>query len=425
MQNSDFINYLKNCAKPRHEFRLGVEAEVFGFDAKTLQRLDKWQVQEVLARIAESEKAVHFEENLLVETQMKDGGKFTVEPGGQLEFSSAPRKSLTEIETDLRQNFLKLRAAGEEFGFKFVALGFDPLHSIDEQNWFMKPRYRLMKPYLATCGKRAWDMMTRTCSIQVNLDFSDEADLGKKFIAANRLSPIVSAIFANSPFREGKVSDFKSNRVLTWLETDNARCGVSQMALENDFSLEKFVEYILDVPMLFVRREKYLTQFAGATFREFLGNKEIEPIFQDFTDHLTAVFTEARIKNYLEIRCADGGNLAHSLAVCALWKGLLYDAETLDETLKIAPKLNAEEFQRLFRCVAKNALQAERGEVLQTAKTLVELAVSGLQKIAPDEVKYLEILRENVLEKEVSPGDLRLENFDGDFVKMLDELRFC
>lgn len=404
MNISDFTNYFKNSAKRRDGWRIGVEVEVFGFDAKSLQRLHNSQIESVLARLAESEKNVSFEGNLLVETRTKDGGKFTVEPGGQVEFSSAPHENLTEIEADLRQNFLKLRAVGEEFGYKFVALGFDPFRTLDEQNWFMKPRYKVMKPYLETRGKRAWDMMTRTCAVQINLDYSDEADLAKKFIVANRFAPVVSAIFANSPFREGKITEFKSNRVLTWLETDDDRCGISPPALEDNFTFEKFAEYVLDVPMLFYRREGiYLQDFTGKTFREF--NEKRNADLNDFADHLTGIFTEARLKNYLEIRCGDSGNLAHVLAFCALWKGLLYDAERLDEVFKIAPKLNAEEFRELQKCVAQNSLQADSGKVLKAAQTLVKLAISGLEKTAPDEVKYLEILRASVVEKGILPNE--------------------
>ena len=399
MQISEFIDYFRSGSKKREDWRIGVEVEVFGFQSENLQRITNSQVEQILARLAHGEKDVLFEGNLLVETRTANGGKFTVEPGGQIEFSSVPHSALSEIETDLRNNFLKLRTVGEEFGCQFAAVGFDPWRTLEEQNWFMKPRYKVMKPYLKSRGARSWDMMTRTCAVQINLDFSDEADLAKKFIVANRFAPIVSAIFANSPFREGEFTNFASNRLLTWLETDDERSGISPAALSDGFSYEKFIEYALDVPMLFYRREnKYANDFTGKPFREFIaaGNATTG----DFQDHLTGIFTEARLKNYLEIRCGDSGNLAHVLAFCAFWKGLLYDPETLLQVFEITPTLSAEDYRKLQRCIAEKALEADHGRVLKSAEKLFRLAEQGLKKIAPAEAIYLEPIRKLIFEKD-------------------------
>ena len=197
---------------------------------------------------------MEIEDNLVVAAKAADGGNWTVEPGGQIEFSSAPRENLSLIERDLRTNLGELRRVGEANGFQFLAIGFDPLRRIDEQNWFLKPRYKLMKPYLGGRGKKAWDMMTRTCSVQVNLDYGDETDSIKKFVVGNRLAPVAAAISANSPFVEENANNLKSNRAATWLETDAYRCRVSPLAALDEFSLEDFVRYALEVPMLFVRK---------------------------------------------------------------------------------------------------------------------------------------------------------------------------
>jgi glutamate--cysteine ligase len=270
-----------------------------------------------------------------------------------------------------------------------------------------------MKPYLATRGIRAWDMMTRTCSVQVNLDYGDEPDLIKKFILGNRLAPVVAAIFANSPFADGAVSGFKSMRVAAWSETDDDRCGVSPLALQNEFSLADFVEYALDVPILLLRRNNlYIEHFAGKSFRKLLADGEIEPNITNFQNHLNKIFTEARLKNYLEFRAADCGNLEQALAISALWKGLLYDEKSLQSAIAIAPKLDAGEFRALQLCVAKNGLAANSGKtkVLELAKKIVELAHEGLKKNAPDEARFLDVLRKRVLIEEVSPADVLLEN---------------
>jgi glutamate--cysteine ligase len=251
--------------------------------------------------------------------------------------------------------------------------------------------------------------------------------LVKKFQVANRLAPVSAAIFANSPFADGHLNGFKSNRVLTWLETDADRCGISPPALRDNFTFEDFVEYTLDVPMLFVRRgENWLDDFTGRRFRDFLQNDEITPFFTDWTEHLTTIFTEARLKNYLEIRSADGGNLAQALAVCTFWKGLLYDADALDEALKIAPKLSAAEFYTWQKCVAKNALAAACGEIntLQLARNLIKLAWTGLEKIAPEELKYLKTTRQRILFGEKSPADFWLVKPPSQPAELIEKARF-
>lgn len=420
----DFVSYLRGGAKPRGQRRVGVEIELFGFDAETKQRLNNVQVESVLSALATKYQSnLFYEDNLTVETNDENGGRFTVEPGGQIEFSSAPRLSLHEIENDLRAVFTNLCEVSENLNVCFLALGFDPLRTIDEQNWFMKPRYKLMKPYLQTHGRRGWDMMTRTCSVQINLDYSDERDLIKKFTAGNRLAPTAAAIFANSPFVDGKANGLKSNRVTAWLETDSDRCRVSPLASKDEFSLDDFVEYALEVPMLFLRKNgRYLENFTGKPFAEFLSNSEIKPTLQDFQDHLTTIFTEARLKNYIELRSADCGNIEHALAVAAFWKGLLYDEKSLNAAFRLAPKLSAKDFCDLQRAVATNGLQAVFREVriLDLAKESLRLAVEGLERIAPEETKYLEILQNRVLIEEKSPADILLENWNDSIEKVFE-----
>ena len=376
-----------------------------------------------MIEIAGSEDCLEIEDDLVVVTSAGGGGNWTVEPGGQIEFSGAAEENLSLIERDLRTNLRELTMASERNKFQFLALGFDPLRRIDEQNWFLKPRYKLMKPYLGKRGKQAWDMMTRTCSVQVNLDYGDERDLIKKFVVGNRLAPVATAIFAHSPFVEGKANGLKSNRASAWLETDGDRCSISPLALRDEFSLDDFVNYALEVPMLFVRKNGgYLENFTGKRFAEFLSNTEIEPTLQDFQDHLTTIFTEARLKNYIELRSADCGNLEHALAVAALWKGLLYDEKALNEAFKIAPKMSAKEYYGLQKAVAKNGLRAilNNISVLNLAKETVRIASEGLNQIAPDETEYLEVLRRRVLIEEKSPADDLLAKWNGEIERVFE-----
>lgn len=420
---TEFINYLRSGEKPIEAWRVGVEIELFGFDAKTLQRIENEQVRNVLQALATSNDDLVFEDDLLVELQIINSGKWTIEPGGQLEFSSAARKSLIEIEKDLTSNLIRLQQIGEQLNIKFLALGFDPLRKIDEQNWYLKPRYEVMKPALAAQGSRAWDMMTRTCAVQVNLDYSGELDLARKFIVSNQLAPIVAAIFANSPFIDGEFNNCQSNRALTWLDTDPTRSGISPLALKDDFSYAAFVEYALDVPLLFIKRnDRYLNDFTSKTFRQFLKYSELEPHLEDFQNHLTAIFTEARLKKYLEIRSADGGNLNHALSVAALWKGLLYDETSLQAAFELAPQLNADEFRALQKLIAKNGLRASSDQlsVLELAKKTIVLASEGLARIAPNETKFLDLLRNRVLIEERSSADVLLDNWCGKIEKVFE-----
>jgi glutamate--cysteine ligase len=234
----------------------------------------------------------------------------------------------------------------------------------------------------------------------------------------------VTAIFANSPFENGRVSGFKSTRAAAWLETDDDRTGACPAALTEEFSPDEFVRYALNVPMIFAQREgRYVDKPTGMKFGDFLarGCDPIEPVFGDWADHLTTIFTDARLKQHLELRCADCGSLSMAMALQALWKGLMYDEHSLDEALRLAPKVSAEEMRALQECVARDALGARFNgvDVLNVAKEIVRLAQSGLLRIAPSEVNYLDILFEQVVTEEVCPADILLRNWHGSWHKSM------
>src|ERR1051325_1786907 len=280
-----FEENLRRGAKPASEWMCGVEFELFGYDTRRdFKRLGPTQVERVLAGFAPSSNDLVYEGRTLIEVNAGQMNRLTVEPGGQVEFSGAPRRSLADVEREIRRYLARLREISEGNGFVFLAAGFDPLRTLDEQRWFPKLRYDVMRPYLASRGARAWDMMTRTCAVQTNLDYDSVEDLSKKFLLGNRLAPIVTAIFANSPFEEGRPSRYKSTRAAAWLETDDDRTGTSPPALEDDFSPEAFVAYAMDVPMIFAQRDgRYLSSPAGMKFGDFLerGPDGIEPVFGD------------------------------------------------------------------------------------------------------------------------------------------------
>jgi glutamate--cysteine ligase len=255
--------------------------------------------------------------------------------------------------------------------------------------------------------------------VQTNLDYGPADDLAKKFLVGNRLAPIATAIFANSPFESGRPSGYKSTRAAAWLATDSDRAGISPSALaENSFSPAAFIAYALDVPMLFAQRDgRYLDDSTGMKFGDFLagGCAALAPVFGDWADHLTTIFTDARLKQHLELRSADCGSLPLALAFQAYWKGLLYDRDALDHALRLAPNLNRAGALELRAAVARDALAANAAgtDVLALAKESVALAVEGLSRAAPDEVHYLNVLREQVVADELSPADILLGNWHG------------
>lgn len=423
-----FIEHIRQGIKPRSDFLCGLECELFGYDARSLERLNQNQVEDVLKSLAHNENDLYFEKGILTESKLEEGARLTLEPGGQVEFSSAPRKSLIELEYDYVKYISRLKELSKTHDYIFLAIGFDPFRKIEEQNWYMKPRYQVMRPYLAKRGERAWDMMTRTAGIQVNLDYESEEDLKKKFIAGNHLAPFVTAMFANSPFENGKLSGYKSTRLAAWLKTDDSRCGVSPVSFKDNFTLEDFVAYALDVPMLFTRRNgSYLSKATGTSFKNYLAQacNGSSPIFQDWTDHLTTIFTEARLKQYIELRSMDCCNPEMTLAAQALWKGLLYDKDALDNALHLVPRLNQMEMRTLQEKVAQEGLNAkhEGVDVLHLAKEIVEIANDGLRSIAPDETKYLESLKQLVIEDEVCPADILIRDWNGSIEKIVELTR--
>jgi glutamate--cysteine ligase len=404
------VEFLRAGAKPRAAWSSGVELELFGFDHSDRQRITPDQVRSILERLCPDQRLWDREADDIVAVTLPSG-RITLEPGGQIEFSGSAHKTVGEIEIDLHAYLNDLVAAGRSLGIDFVAVGFDPIRRLDEQRWIKKLRYDVMRPYLGARGARAWDMMTRTASIQTSIDYCDDADLGKKFVLGNRLGPIVAAMFANSPFADGVATGRKSERYAAWLETDPDRSGVHSSAVTPAFSLDAFVERVFATPLIFVNRGGRVETGVGRTVRDVA-----DATISDFADALSTIFTEARIRpGYVEMRSADCGSQTDALAVIALWKGLTWDAATLDAAIDMAPKLDAREFVELQTDIATRALDARSAgvNVLATARAAGALASQGLARTAPAEAKYLEPLLER-LHDGVSPADIVLRDSGGD-----------
>jgi len=404
------VAFLRAGNKPRVAWSSGLELELIGFERSSLQRITTAQVRSTLEMLSPDPALWKREGDDVVAVSVRSG-QITLEPGGQIEFSGTARKTLREIESDLRVYLDELVRAGRALDIEFLAVGFDPLRQSDEQHWITKSRYTVMRPYLRSRGARAWDMMTRTASVQTSIDYCDEEDLGKKFVLGNRLGPIVAAMFANSPFADGVATGRKSERYAAWLETDPDRCGVHSSALTQKFSLEAFVGRVFATPLIFVNRDEGVEAGVGRTLRDLDA-----ATIADFADALSTIFTEARIRpGYVEMRSADCGSSEDAMAVIALWKGLTWDAATLDAALELAPLLGPGEFVDLQRDIAQRALQARSSgvDVLSIAREAGRLAAQGLTRVAPDEVRSLDRLLAR-LDDGVAPADIVLRDSGGD-----------
>jgi glutamate--cysteine ligase len=404
------VEYIRSNAKPAQLWRVGLEYELIGFDQATHARIDRARVQELLQGISSRAGVPSLEAGDIIAVRMPYGD-VTLEPGGQIEFSGFPRRRLADVEHDLRLFLDDVHDRAAQAGAFFVALGFDPLRELDEQSWIKKRRYDIMRPYLRRRGGHAWDMMTRTAAMQVSIDYADDDDLGRKYVLGNRLGPIIAAMFANSPYAGGRATGLKSTRYAVWLDTDPDRTGPGPAIFDERFDLDAFVGGLLEVPVFFIERDGELIDHAGQRLSEVPGARR-----GDFRALLSMVFTEARIREYVEMRSADGGQPASALALMALWKGLTYDRDVLDGALAIAPRLTPAAYRSLQMSVARDALatRCEGVDVLDTARELVALARRGLSARAHDEVHLLDALAQNVIDDAVSPADILLRDWGSD-----------
>jgi glutamate--cysteine ligase len=311
-------------------------------------------------------------------------------------------------------------------------MGFQPKWKRDEMPWMPKGRYAIMRRYMPKVGSLGLDMMTRTCTVQVNLDFADEADMVKKFRVSLALQPIATALFADSPFTEGKPNGFQSYRSHIWTDTDADRTGMLDFVFADGFGFERYVDYLLDVPMYFVHRGDRYIDCAGQSFRDFLAGKlpalpGEKPTLRDWSDHMTTAFPEVRLKQYLEMRGADGGPWNRLCALPAFWVGLLYDTESLDAAWDLVKDFTMPERHALRDGVPKHALKLPfRGEtVRELSLRALEIAGNGLKRRARlnrngvDETMFLQPLIE-FAEANQTPAERKLELFRSEWNGSVD-----
>jgi glutamate--cysteine ligase len=427
----DLVGWIAGGETAKPDWRIGTEHEKFLFDRKSFRRPsygDANGVGPLLERLLEELGGeAYMEGGNIIGIREKNGGSLTLEPGGQFELSGAPLETIHDTCSEATTHLEVMQKITEEMGLGMLGVGYDPMWRRDDIPWMPKGRYSIMRNHMPKVGKLGLDMMLRTCTIQVNLDYSDERDMVRKFRTSLALQPVATAIFANSPFREGQPSGLLSTRAEAWTDTDPARCGVPACVFEDGFGYEQWVDYILDVPMYFLHRGDDYLDVAGLSFRDFMqgklpGHEGELPRFADWEDHITTAFPEVRLKTFLEMRGADGGPWNMICALPALWVGLLYDDDALDAAEDLARGLTARDVAEARLEAAQHGFKGRIGkhDIGTVAEEMVNIAARGLQsrarldKVGDDEQYHLNPIREIVGSRRTRSADL-LDLFHGDW----------
>ena len=387
----DLVRYLEAGSKPKSEWRIGTEHEKFVYDLKD-RRPVAYEGRPGIRALLEGMQRFGWEpfyegENVIGLSQ--NGASISLEPGGQFELSGAPLYNVHETCAEVNTHQAQVREVAGEIGAGVSGLGFAPDWNLEDVPVMPKGRYGIMRRYMPKVGGYGLEMMFRTCTVQVNLDFSDEADMVKKFRVGLALQPVATALFANSPFRHGKPNGFLSYRSQIWTDVDNARAGMLPFVFEDGMGFESYVDYALGVPMYFVYRDGRYIDVAGKCFRDFLEGripelKGITPMMSDWADHLTTIFPEVRLKKFLEMRGADGGSWQRICGLPALWTGIYYDQSALDAAWDMVKDWSAEERQAMRDSVPRQGFVTPfRGRsVRELARQMLEISAEGLKRRA-------------------------------------------
>src|SRR6201992_3123656 len=425
----DLVRHLSKGSKPREKWRIGTEHEKFVYDLKT-HRPVAYDAKPGIRQLLEGMKRFGWEpvyagEHIIGGTQ--NGASISLEPGGQFELSGAPLKTVHETCSEVNTHRDQVREVADELGLGVLGLGFAPDWQLDEVPIMPKGRYKIMRDYMPKVGGYGREMMFRTCTVQVNLDFSSEADMVKKFRVGLALQPVSTALLAHAPFRVGKPNGFLSYRSHIWTDVDNARAGMLPWVFEDGMSFERYVDYALDVPVDFVYRDGKYIDVAGRSFRKFLKGevpelKGITPTMADWADHLTTIFPEVRLKKFLEMRGADGGSWRRICGLPALWVGLYYYQTALDAAWDLVKDWTGEERQAMRSAVPVLGFQTpfRKTNVGALAKQMLEISSAGLMRRAAEDASgmtedgFLNPLRE-LVDRGYTRAEELLKRFHGDW----------
>lgn len=424
---SQLVDFIRDGEKPPEQWRVGTEHEKIGLLAETYECVPyegPRGIAAILEAIATEDDWKRIFEGPNLIALEKDGASITLEPGGQLELSGAPLRTIHETCHEFHSHLDLVRRVSGLRGVIWLSLGINPLHEVRDIPRMPKARYDIMREYLPTRGELALHMMHLTATVQANLDFANEEDMVRKLRTSLAISPIVSAIFANSSIASGKPTGFASRRVDIWQATDPDRCGLLPFVFEADFGYERYVEWALDVPLFFIVRDGAYLPAGGLSFRQFMsrGLSGHRPTLADWATHLTTLFPEVRLKKVIEVRGTDAVPPGLICALPALWKGILYDADARSGAWELVAGRDAQQRQAGLEDVARRGLAAELAgrPLIELARELVALASEGLRRIGhagrrdADERSYLDpILLQ--LESGRSPGEEILDQWEGDW----------
>jgi glutamate--cysteine ligase len=395
----DLIEWFAVGCKPKSAWRIGTEHEKIVFRTDDLKPVPYEGERGIRAIMEELIRRYGwlpiYEGDNIIALKRPPGepaATVSLEPGGQFELSGAPLETLHEVGAETQSHLDQVRAVGDDLKIGFLGLGFSPKWTLDETPRMPKRRYAVMTRYMPKVGKGGLDMMYRTATIQVNLDFASEEDMVKKLRVSLALQPVATAIFAASPFKEGVPNGYLSLRSEVWRDTDQSRTGMLPFVFEGGMSFDRYVEYALDVPMYFIYRKGEYIDVAGASFRDFMAGTlaqklqrpelaSLKPTIDDWSDHITTIFPEVRLKRYLEMRGADGGRWRRICALPAFWVGLLYDQSSLDAAWDLVKGWSADERQALRNDVPRTALKSRfrRYALLDIAREVTAMSEAGLK----------------------------------------------
>ncbi|HJS79173.1 MAG TPA: glutamate--cysteine ligase [Vitreimonas sp.] len=424
----DLVAHLEKGSKPdRSAWRIGTEHEKFAFYHDTLEPVPyegERGIGALLDGLADKYAWKRVKEGANTIALLEDNkSSITLEPGGQFELSGAPLEHLHQTCAETGEHLSQLRDVAGKMGISFLGLGMSPLWSLEETPIMPKGRYKIMRAYMAKVGRLGRQMMFRSCTVQTNLDFGSEADMVKKFRVSLALQPIATALFANSPFAEGRLNGFLSYRGHIWTDTDPDRTGMLPWVFEPGMGFERYAEYALDVPMYFVYRAGQYIDASGQSFRAFMDGKlpalpGERPTEKDWEDHLTTIFPEVRLKTYLEMRGADSGPWSRLCALPAFWAGILYDDAALEAAWSLVKSWTAEDREALRRSVPVLGLRAPiRGSTAQNiAQAALAISRQGLRSRArsdragEDETHFLTEL-DDIAASGVTPAERLIERY--------------
>ena len=409
LQKNDLINWFVEGCKPKKLFRIGTEHEKFVYKMDSLQPVsynESSGIKNILkSLVSYGWEEINEEGNLIA--LKKEKQSITLEPGGQLELSGAPLENIHQTCSEVYEHLRQVKLVGEDLNVGFLGVGARLEGRLSSDLWMPKPRYKIMREYMPKVGTLGLEMMADTCTVQVNLDYSSEEDMKRKLKTSFILQPIVTALFASSPIEQMKISKFMSRRAAIWFDVDKDRCGTPKFIFENNLGFEAWVDYALKVPMYFVKRNGRYINCAGGSFEKFMEGelKQLpneRPTLLDWEDHLSTIFTEIRLKKFIEFRGADTGPWGSLCALPALWVGLLYDSEALNEAESFANSWTLEMYNKAYKEVPLKGMDLviNNNSIKDYAKELIAISKKGLKNrkmhdsSGNDETGYLNQLEE-------------------------------